>query len=81
MDPNESNPEQPKKLSLAEEACKLVYLNFGQDASKLYQAGLKQKAEKEMLQSLEDSLGELVGPENAQNQMKHLWSQHKKTLG
>ncbi len=69
---------EPSQISLAEEACKLVYLNFGREASQLYQGGFKEKAEKEMLQSLEDSLKELVGPEHTEEQMKHLWGKYEK---
>jgi len=76
IDSPETKIDPPKQVSLTEEACKLVYLNFGQDASRLYQVGLKEKAEKEMLRSLEDSLSELVGPEHAENQMKPLWEKH-----
>lgn len=64
-------PDCPKK-SLIEEACKIVYLNFGSGTAQLYKAGLKDKADKEILGSLEASLAELVGPEKAQLEIKDL---------
>jgi len=59
-----------KNESLLEEACKIVYLNYGHQTAQLYKAGLKDKAEKEIFQSLEQSLKELVGPANAEEQLK-----------
>lgn len=58
--------------SLLDEACKIVYLNYGNHAAQLYKAGLKDKAEKEILSSLEESLTELVGPEQAEEQLKEI---------
>jgi len=67
---NEKDPEN--KTSLLDEACKIVYLNYGNQAAQLYKAGLKDKAEKEILSSLEESLKELVGPEHAREQLKEI---------
>lgn len=64
--------EENNNKSLLEEACKIVYLNFGSETAQLYKAGLKDKAEKEILMSLEASLGELVGPKNAEIQIAEL---------
>jgi hypothetical protein len=58
--------------SLLEEACKIVYLNYGHQTAQLYKAGLKDKAEKEIFQSLEQSLAELVGPANAEEQLRSI---------
>lgn len=66
------NEKQGNKESLLDEACKIVYLNYGNQAAQLYKAGLKDKAEKEILTSLEGSLRELVGPEHAEEQLKEL---------
>jgi len=60
------------KRSLLDEACKIVYLNFGNETAQLYKAGLKDKAEKEILSSLEDSLKELVGPDHAKRQIEEM---------
>ena len=60
------------KKSLLDEACKIVYLNFGDQAAQLYKAGLKDKAEKEIFSSLEESLIELVGPEHAHRQLDEI---------
>jgi|GEM_PF-1778245 len=66
-------PEKEKSnQSLLEEACKIVYLNYGNQAAQLYKAGLKDKAEKEIYHSLEQSLRELVGPVNAEEQLREL---------
>lgn len=67
---------QEGKQSLLDEACKIVYLNYGDQAAQLYKAGLKDKAEKEILNSLEDSLKELVGPEHAEEQLKELYDKY-----
>ncbi len=72
MDPISSSEENSPKKSLIEEACKIVYLNFGSGTAQLYRAGLKDKAEKEILSSLEESLTELVGPDKAQLEIKDL---------
>jgi len=65
--------EKPdKQRSLLDEACRIVYLNFGDQAAELYKAGLKDKAEKEILASLESSLKELVGPDHAKEQLKDI---------
>ncbi|MBM3256601.1 MAG: hypothetical protein FJZ04_04010 [Candidatus Moranbacteria bacterium] len=61
-----------KRKSLVDEACKIVYLNYGKSAAELYRAGLKNKAEKEILASLEESLKDLIGPENTQKQLEKL---------
>jgi hypothetical protein len=66
---SDSGKEMNSK-SLLEEACKIVYLNYGNQTAQLYKAGLKDKAEKEIYQSLEQSLEELVGPANAREQLK-----------
>lgn len=62
--------KEKRGQSLLEEACKIVYLNYGRQTAQLYKAGLKDKAEKEIFQSLEQSLKELVGPANAEEQLK-----------
>lgn len=64
--------EDSNSKSLLDEACKIVYLNFGNETAQLYKAGLKDKAEKEILASLEKSLNELVGPEHAQQQIEEM---------
>ncbi len=64
--------EENNKKSLLDEACKVIYLNFGQETAQLYKAGLKDKAEKEILSSLENSLKELVGPEHASQQIEEM---------
>ena len=64
--------EENNKKSLLEEACRVVYLNFGNETAQLYKAGLKDKAEKEILASLESSLNELVGPEHAKQQIAEM---------
>jgi len=64
--------EEKNNRSLLEEACKIVYLNYGHQTAQLYKAGLKDKAEKEIFQSLEQSLKELVGPANAEEQLRNL---------
>jgi regulator of sirC expression with transglutaminase-like and TPR domain len=69
----------PKK-NLVDEACKIVYLNYGKDTAQLYRAGLKNKAEKEILASLEESLKALIGPENAESQLEKLKNKYKHTL-
>ncbi len=68
---NEETIDSPKQ-SLIEEACKIVYLNFGSGTAQLYRAGLKDKAEREILGSLEESLNELVGPEKARLEIRDL---------
>lgn len=76
----EENVEKNPR-SLLDEACKIVYLNYGNQAAQLYKAGLKDKAEKEILISLEESLNELVGPKHAQEQLKDIkekFNQYKK---
>jgi len=70
MNNEEKYPENKK--SLLDEACKIVYLNYGDQAAQLYKAGLKDKAEKEILSSLEKSLKELVGPEHAEEQLREM---------
>lgn len=71
--------ESDEKLKnyLLEEACKIVYLNFGNQAAQLYKAGLRDKAEKEILSTLEESLTDLVGPEHAQEQLKEIRDKFK----
>jgi hypothetical protein len=64
--------EESNNKSLLDEACKIVYLNFGHETAQLYKAGLKDKAEKEILASLEKSLNELVGPEHARHQIEEM---------
>jgi len=69
----ENNTNEPNdKKSLLDEACKVVYLNFGDQTAQLYKAGLKDKAESEILSSLEESLKELVGPESAKEQLREI---------
>ena len=68
----DKEPEKTKSNSLLEEACKIVYLNFGDQTAQLYKAGLKDKAEKEIFSSLEGSLKELVGPEHAEQQLQEI---------
>lgn len=64
--------EKNNKKSLLDEACKVIYLNFGHETAQLYKAGLKDKAEREILASLESSLKELVGPEHAARQIREM---------
>lgn len=71
MKERDSKGENDKK-SLLDEACKVVYLNFGHETAQLYKAGLKDKAEKEIIASLENSLNELVGPEHASQQIEEM---------
>ena len=68
----ENKDSEETNQSLLEEACKIVYLNYGNRAAQLYKAGLKDKAEKEIFASLEQSLNELVGPEHAEEQLKEM---------
>ena len=69
-----------REKSLLEEACKIVLFNFGEHAAKLYEAGLKDKAEKEILTSLENSLKELLGPEQAEQQLEGIRKKFNKNL-
>ena len=69
----EQNPtKNVSEGGFIEEACKIAYLNFGSETAKLYRDNLKDKAEKEIVSSLEESLRELVGPENAKIQLASL---------
>ncbi len=72
MNQIEKIDNETNKKSLIEEACKIVYLNFGSGTAQLYRAGLKDKADEEILISLEESLAELIGPEKAQLEIKDL---------
>jgi hypothetical protein len=66
------------KAEIIEQACKIIQINLGQTTAEMYEKFYETKAEQEILLSVRELLIEIVGPQNAQDQLHELFNKFAK---
>ena len=66
------------KAEIIEQACRIIQVNLGKTTAEMYEKFYATKAEQEILLSVRELLIEIVGPQNAQDQLRGLFNKYGK---